>query len=160
MSKLPIIWEEYHYLHYEKDSDWKWSVGIVSTTIALISFMFANITFGFLILIGTAALLMHALQAPKKLRFEINTTGIRIDQEVWSFSNLKAFWIEDNKEYHIPSRILFETEGSIATMLSLPLPIETNQQDIHDIHEELVKILPEKKISESLFQKVLEYIGF
>lgn len=160
MSKLPIIWEEYHYVHYEKSSDWKWSVGIVSVTISLISFMFANITFGVLILIGTATLLMHALQAPKILRFEINTTGIRIDQETWSFSTLKSFWIEDNKEYHIPSRILFQTDGMIATMLSLPLPIETDQKDIHDIHEELVKILPEKRISESIFQKILEYLGF
>ena len=160
MSKLPIIWETYHYLHYEKSADWKWSVGIVSVTIALVSFMFANITFGVLILIGTLALLLHALQPPKVLRFEINTTGIRIDQESWSFANLKAFWIEDNKEFHIPSRILFQTDGAVTTMLILPLPIETDQRDIHDIHEELVKILPEKKINESMFQKILEYLGF
>ncbi len=160
MSKLPIIWEEYHYLHYEKNSDWKWSVGIVSVTIALISFMFANITFGILILIGTGSLLLHALQPPRLLRFEINTTGVRIDQDSWSFSKLKSFWIEDNKEYHIPSRILFQTDALVATILSLPLPIETDQHDIHDIHEELVKILPEKQITESLFQKILEYLGF
>ena len=43
MSKLPIIWEEYHYIHFEKNKDWKWSVGIVSITVALISFMFLNI---------------------------------------------------------------------------------------------------------------------
>ena len=160
MSKLPIIWEAYHYLHYEKSSDWKWSVGIISVTISLISFMFANITFGVLILIATGALLLHALQAPKILRFEINTTGIRIDQETWSFSNLKAFWIEDNKEHHMPSRILFETESLVSVTLSLPLPIEINQKDIHDIHEELVKILPEKRLQESVLQKMLEYIGF
>lgn len=160
MSKLPIIWEEYHYLHYEKNSDWKWSVGIITVTIALVSFMFANVTFGVLILVGIGALLLHALQKPKILRFEINTTGIRIDQEVWSFSDLKSFWIEDNKEFHIPSRILFQTDALIATILSLPLPISTDQHDLHAIHEELVKILPEKKIGESLFQKILEYLGF
>ncbi|MES2985959.1 MAG: hypothetical protein V4686_02425 [Patescibacteria group bacterium] len=160
MSKLPIIWEEYHYMHYEKNSDWKWSVGIVSVTVALISFMFANITFGVLVLVGTGALLMHALERPKRLRFEINTTGIRIDQESWSFSNLKAFWIEDNKEYHIPSRILFETEMITSPVISLPLPIETNQQDLHDLHSELVQILPERHLTESFFQKILEYFGF
>ena len=160
MSKLPIIWEEYHYLHYEKNSDWKWSVGIVSVTVALISFMFSNITFGVLTLIGTGALLLHALQRPKLLRFEINTTGIRIEQETWSFSNIKSFWIEDNKQYHIPSRVLFETNILTSPILSLPLPISTNQDDLHDIHEELVKILPEKYITESFFQKMLEYLGF
>ena len=160
MSKLPIIWEEYHYLHFEKSSDWKWSVGIVSITISLISFMFGNITFGVLVLVATGALLMHALERPKKLRFEINTAGVRIDQEVWSFSSLKSFWIEDNKQYHIPSRILFETDLLTSPILSLPLPIETDQTDIHDIHEELVKILPEKLLTESFFQKILEYLGF
>jgi hypothetical protein len=160
MSKLPIVWEEYHYVHYEKNADWKWSVGIVSVTIALISFMFSNITFGVLIVVGTAALLMHALQKPNMLRFEINTTGVRIDQESWSFSNMKGFWIEDNKAYHIPSRILFETNLLTTPILSLPLPIETDQADLHDIHEELVQILPEKQIVESSFQKMLEYLGF
>ncbi len=160
MSKLPIIWEEYHYLHYEKNTDWKWSVGIVSVTIALISFMFSNITFGVLILVGTAALLLHALKEPSKLRFEINTSGIRIDQEFWSFSSIKSFWIEDNRQYHIPSRILFQTEMITSPILNLPLPIETDQKDIHDIHEELVKILPEEQITESIFHKVLEYLGF
>lgn len=160
MSKLPIIWEEYHYLHFEKNSDWKWSVGIISVTIALISFMFSNITFGVLIIVATGALLMHALQTPRMLRFEINTTGIRIDQESWSFTSLKSFWIEDNKQYHIPSRILFETDFMTSPILSLPLPIQTDQKDIHDIHEELVKILPEKQINESFFQKILESFGF
>jgi hypothetical protein len=160
MSKLPIIWEGYHYQHFEKDADWKWSVTIISVTISIISFMFANITFAILILIATFALLMHALQTPRILRFEINTTGVRIDQEKWSFSKMHAFWIEDNRAHHIPSRILFQTDGIIDTLLVLPLPIETDGTDIHDIHEELVKILPEKELNESLVQKMLEYAGF
>ncbi len=155
-----MIWEEYNYMYFAKDKDWKWSVAIISSTIALISFMFNNITFGILIIVSTLVLLLHAFKEPKIIRFEINTTGIRANQESWSFSDIVSFWIEDNREHHIPSRILFKTNGIIDSLLILTLPIEINHKKIHDIHEELVKILPEEYISESIFQKALEYLGF
>ena len=160
MSKLPIIWEEYHYVHYEKSTDWKWSVGIVSATIAIVSFLVGSLTFGFLILVSTLVLLIHALQPPHLLRFEINPTGVRIDQEKWDFSMIKSFWIEDNRMHHIHSKILFKTHNALSSLLILPLPLETDQTDIEDLREELLKVLKEEKTQESIFQKLLEYFGF
>ncbi len=160
MSKLPIIWEEYHYVHYEKSTDWKWSVGIVSATIAIVSFLVGSLTFGFLILVSTLVLLIHALQPPHLLRFEINPTGVRIDQEKWDFSMIKSFWIEDNRMHHIHSKILFKTHNVLSSLLILPLPLETDQTDIEDLREELLKVLKEEKTQESIFQKLLEYFGF
>lgn len=160
MSKLPIIWEEYHYVHFEKSADWKWSVGIVSVTIALVAFMIASITFGFLILISTAVLLIHALQPPKLLRFEINRGGIQVDQERWPFPELHAFYVEDNREFHTHSRILFRTEHTLNSIIVLPLPLNSDQDDLHDIRTELLKHMPEEKLTESLFQRMLEYFGF
>lgn len=155
-----MVWEEYNYLYFPKDKDWKWSVAIISATIALISFMFSNITFGFLILIATASLLIHAFKEPKIIRFEINTKGVRVNQEFWSFSDIRTFWIEDNREHHIHSRILFSTNGLIDSLLVISLPLDATNDQIHDIHEELVKILPEERMQESIFQKGLEYLGF
>jgi hypothetical protein len=94
------------------------------------------------------------------LRFEINQTGVRVDQEKWDFDKIKSFWIEDNREHHIHSRVLLKTDGMLSSMISLPLPLETDQVDIEDIRSELSKVLPEKLIQESLFQRVLEYFGF
>jgi len=160
MSKLPMVWEEYNYLYFSKDKDWKWSVAIVSITIALISFMFSNITFGMLVLIATVVLLIHAFKEPSVIRFEINTKGVRVNQEFWSFADIRSFWIEDNREHHIHSRILFSTNGLLDSLLVISLPLNATNDQIHDIHEELVKILPEQRISESIFQKALEYLGF
>lgn len=155
-----MVWEEYNHLYVPKDSDWKWSVGIISITLALISFMFSNITFGVLILISTCVLLIHAFKEPRLTRFEINSKGIRVDQEFWSFSDIKSFWIEDNREHHIHSRILFSTNGIVDTLLVITLPLNTTDDEIHMVHEELVKILPEERLQESIFQKMLEYLGF
>jgi len=160
MSKLPMVWEEYSHLYFPKDSDWKWSVGIISVTITLISFMFSNITFGVLVLVATGALLIHAFKEPALTRFEINTKGVRVNQEFWSFTDIRSFWIEDNREHHIHSRILFSTTGIIDNLLIITLPLSTTNNQLHDIHEELVKILPEVEIQESIFQKGLEYLGF
>jgi hypothetical protein len=160
MSKLPMVWEEYNYLYYVKDKNWKWSVSIIALTIALISFMFSNITFGVLILVATFVLLLHAFKEPRIIRFEINTSGVRVNQESWSFSDLRSFWIEDNREHHIHSRILFTTNKVVDSLLILLLPLDTNHEQIHAIHEELVKILPEDRVSESIFHKLLEYLGF
>lgn len=155
-----MVWEEYNYLYFPKDKDWKWSVAIISITIALISFMFSNITFGMLILIATSVLLLHAFKEPRIVRFEINTKGVRVNQELWSFSDIRSFWIEDNREHHIHSRILFSTNGILDSLLVISLPLDVTNDQIHDIHEELVKILPEERMSESIFQKGLEYLGF
>lgn len=155
-----MVWEEYNHLYFPKDKDWKWSVAIISITIALISFMFSNITFGMLILISTTVLLIHAFNEPKITRFEINTKGVRVNQEFWSFTDIRSFWIEDNREHHIHSRILFSTSGLVDSMLVISLPLSATNDEIHDIHEELVKILPEVRLQESIFQKALEYVGF
>ncbi len=155
-----MIWEEYNYMYFAKDKDWKWSVGIISVTIALISFMFSNITFGVLILVSTAVLLLHAFKEPSVVRFEINTTGVRINQKTWNFSDIRSFWIEDNREHHINSRILFSTNDIYDSLLILTLPLNINHAQIHDIHEELVRILPEEKLRESIFHTILEYLGF
>lgn len=155
-----MVWEEYSHIYFPKDKDWKWSVGIISVTIALISFMFSNITFGVLVLVATGVLLLHAFKEPKLVRFEINTKGVRVDQEFWAFPDIQYFWIEDNREHHLHSRILFATSGVLDSLLILTLPISATNDEIHDIHEELVKILPEQRVNESIFQKLLEYLGF
>jgi hypothetical protein len=155
-----MVWEEYSHIYFPKDKDWKWSVGIISVTIALISFMFSNITFGVLVLVATGVLLLHAFKEPKLVRFEINTKGIRVDQEFWAFPDIRYFWIEDNREHHLHSRILFATTGVLDSLLILNLPLSATNDEIHDIHEELVKILPEQRVNESIFQKLLEYLGF
>lgn len=155
-----MVWEEYSHLYFPKDKDWKWSVAIVSITIALISFMFSNVTFGMLVLIATGVLLLHAFKEPRITRFEINTKGVRVDQEFWSFTDIRSFWIEDNREHHIHSRILFSTNGLLDSLLVISLPLNSTNDEIHDIHEELVKILPEQRMQESIFQKALEYLGF
>lgn len=160
MSKLPMIWEEYNHLYFKKDKDWKWSVGIIATTIALISFMFNNITFGILIIISTLVLLIHAFKEPSVLRFEINTTGVRVNQKAWSFSDIRSFWIEDNRQHHINSRILFSTNTISDPLIIMNLPLNINHTQIHEIHTELVKILPEEKLRESIFHTILEYLGF
>jgi hypothetical protein len=155
-----MVWEEYSHIYFPKDKDWKWSVGIISVTIALISFMFSNITFGVLVLVATGVLLLHAFKEPKLVRFEINTKGVRVDQEFWAFPDIRYFWIEDNREHHLHSRILFATTGVLDSLLILILPLGATNDEIHDIHEELVKILPEQRVNESIFQKLLEYLGF
>ncbi len=155
-----MVWEEYSHLYVPKDKDWKWSVAIISITIALISFMFSNITFGFLIIISTIVLMLNSFHEPGLVRFEINTKGIRVNQEFWSFTDIKSFWIEDNREHHIHSRILFSHDGLFNSLLILYLPIEITNNQMHDIHQELVKILPEQRLRESFFQTTLEYLGF
>ena len=141
-----MVWEEYSHLYFQKNKDWKWSVAIISITIALISFMFSNITFGMLVLTATVVLLLHAFKEPGLIRFEINTKGVRVNQEFWSFTDIRSFWIEDNRQHHIHSRILFTTNGIVDSLLVTPLPLDTTNDEIHDIHEELVKILPEQRI--------------
>jgi len=160
MNKLPLVWETYNYLYFEKDINWKISTWTITITLAIISFLLDNVTLSILLLLSMAALMIHALQAPELYRYEINSLGLDINGHSISFSEIKSFWIVDNKKYHLPSKILFKTDSIHYNIISMPLPIETDSDDMHNIHEILVKILPEEMIKESLLRSFMEYWGF
>lgn len=150
----PIIeWNAPEHHHVEKTSDWYWAVGIVAVTAALVAFIFGNIIFGILIVVGTCALMLHASKYPATVHCEINDRGIAVDETLYPFLSLDSFWI--NLDEPQP-KITLKSRKSFMPYITIHID-EVNPEDIREI---LLDYIAETEHHESFAQKLLERLGF
>jgi len=148
-----ISWDAPEHIHVEKTNDWYWAVGIITMTGAALAFIFGNVIFGILIIIGVFALVVHAARRPRIIRVEINDRGIVIDNLLYSFLTLESFWIDEKEQY--PKIIV----KSLKTFMPY-ITVHIEEVDPEKVREILLKYIAETEHNEPLSQKILERFGF
>lgn len=151
----PIHWQAYEYEPREQSGDWFWAVGIVTVAIAVTAIIFNDVLFAIIIILGGFALSLYAARPPHLIDIVVDDIGIRIDRSFYPYRTLESFWIE---EQHGFPKILVKSQKLIMPYIVVPLNPE--EQDAEDIHKILIRHLPEVFHSESVFEKVLERLGF
>jgi len=149
-----ITWEAPEHQHIEKNSDWFWVVGLLAIAAAAAAFIFGNILFGIVIIVGTTTIVIHALREPQVIPFAITARGVRIDNEMYPFTTLSGYAI-DEENRHGP-QLLLRNKKTFAPLLILPIP-EDYVDDIEDI---IAVRVPEADIEEPFSHQVLEFLGF
>lgn len=96
MNQILIAWTADEHIYIEKNSQWYWTVGIIGATVALLSFIFGNVMFGVFVVVATIALCLVSSKPPRRVQYSINDRGIMIDDRLYTFLSMKAFWIEHN----------------------------------------------------------------
>lgn len=144
---------EYHYVH--NDPDWFWWIVLAGTIGVVVALLVHN---GLLALFfGIAAILfvIFSLRHPELVRVEISEEGISVDDTMYKFENTEAFWIQQDHrgDYHI----LLHIERHMFPVVSVPIE---GQEDIGQIRDFLINLLPEQEIREPYFQKLLDELGF
>ena len=148
-----ISWEAPEHHHTEKTNDWYWSVGIITFTSAALAFIFGNVIFGILIIVGVFSLVVHAVRKPALIHIEINDRGVIVGDVLYPFLTLESFWID--AEQHQPKILIKSTK---TFMPYLTIHIEGVDQE--DVRRILLKYIAETEHHESLTQKILESFGF
>ncbi len=148
-----ISWDapEHHYT--EKNNDWYWGVGIITLTAAALAFIFGNVIFGILIIVGVFALVVHAARKPSVIHIEINDRGIVIGEILYPFLTLESFWID--AEEHPPKILLKSTKTFMPYII-----IHIAEIDREHVREVLLKYIAETEHHEPVMQKILERFGF
>ncbi len=150
----PIIsWDTPEHVHREKTNDWYWAVGIITLTAVVLCFIFGNIIFGILILVGVGALIIHGLKTPRIIHVEINDRGIMINETLYPFLTLDSFWID---AHEVPSKILIKSHKAFMPYLVIYI----DEVDPEDVRKILLKYIAETEHHEPLSQKILEALGF
>jgi len=93
------------------------------------------------IVVVAAALLFfltHANEVPKAHRYTVSTNGIGIEDQTFSFTDLKSFWISDS-----PTIVTLYIEQAGRSLFPLSIPIRHN--DVDGIRALLRNNLPESK---------------
>ncbi len=148
-----ISWNTIEYLHTEKTTDWYWIVGIITLSIALISIILNNIIFAILIVVSSFTLSLFASRKPEIINIDITESGIKIGKNMYPYSSLKAFWINDYGDF---GNLLLRSSGVINPLISIPI-IKIDPEKIREI---LLEYIREEEIIEPLSQKIMEYLGF
>lgn len=151
-----IFWQNYEFEYKEKTNDWFWGMGIVVVCLSIIAIIYDNPLFAIFMLIAGFTIFMKAKKVPRLIDFELSDKGIKIDGTLYSYGNLKSFWIEDNKR-EAPKMIL-KTEKFITPIIVIPL--DTDLVDHEEIRNFLLKYLTEEKLIEPFSHKITEFLGF
>lgn len=150
----PLLeWDAPEHHHTEKNNDWYWAVGIITLTAVALCFIFGNVIFGIMILVGVFALVIKASKRPTILHVEISDRGVTLDNVLYPFLTLESFWIDAHEE---PRKLIIK---SVKTFMPY-LTIHIEGVDPEKVRDLLLTYIAETEHHEPLSQKLLERFGF
>lgn len=94
-----IEWTTTEYEHRERNKEWFWTVGILAGAIALVAMLFDNALLGIVVIIGAFTLMLLSSKPPQQLQVTVSNKGIRIKNDLYLYSTLHSFWIDEEAAY-------------------------------------------------------------
>ncbi len=154
-ARQPIEWVAPEYVHVEKSQDWYWVLGLLAVAASVGAMLFNNVLFALLILISSFVLALFAGRKPNNVHFALAQRGVRIDDALYPFSNLKSFSIAELSPNHV-AKLILEPKAHFAMSVYIPLL----NVDVDHVHDFLLDFLPEESHEEPLIHHLMEWLGF
>ena len=148
-----ITWQAPEYIHKEKDSEWYWSVGILTLAGVASAYMFGNILFAVLVFLIGFTMALFGARKPKMITFGISRRGIRADNTLYPFQSLWSFWVLE-KEHE--ALLLLKSQKKLSQQINIPL----GDTDPELVRMLLLEYLTEEEDEESIAQRFMDYLGF
>jgi hypothetical protein len=149
-----LDWQTEEYEQQEKSSDWYWAIGIIALGFFVLAIILKNILFALLVILAGFSLAMFGAKKPRVVSFAITSRGLKIENKLYPYDELKSFWINYNpphvKELYFISKKIFVPQISI--------PIGT--ADPNEVREHLLKFLEEREIHESFADVIARFFKF
>lgn len=147
-----IAWDAPEYERLAKGQLWFFALGFITLAVAGVTAYYGNYFFTLFILIAGALVGWFGVREPKKVHFAVTKEGIRLENRIYLFDELKSFWIF----YEPPLFKELSIESRKAFMPYLKAPLGDADPDA--IREVLAKFLPEEKQKES-FITILSHLA-
>lgn len=153
MAIEPLIsWHAPEHSSIQKSGDWYWGIGIITLTLAAVSFIFGDIITGIFVILAAIALVIHASKPARDVYVEINDRGIVFDGIFYPFLRLESFWISHDGE---PPKILLKSLRSFMPYTSIII----DEVDPEHVRAVLLRYIAETEHHESLLKLFLEKYG-
>jgi len=149
-----VTWEAPEHHHIEKGNDWFWALGLLAIAGSAAAFVFGNILFGVVILLGAITMAIFALNDPRIIPFAVTARGVRIGTVLYPYTTLESYCIDEEHE-HGP-HLFVKSERTFMPLLILPIP----EEHIDDIEDLIGARLPEEMLEEPFSNRLLEFFGF
>jgi hypothetical protein len=149
-----IAWEAFEHHHVEKKNDWFWVAGIIIIATSIASILLGNTLLGIMICTGGTVMLILAARPPKIIQYAVTQRGLRIDEKLYPYTTLEAFYIDEDGQFG--PQLFVRSEKLFMPLLILPLP----EEHLVTIEAIIAERLPEEHIEEPFAHKLLEFFGF
>jgi len=149
-----IEWSVPEYSHKERGNDWFWAVGLITIVACGIAVWLHNYVFAIFLLVSGGCLILFTIRHPQDLIYTIETRGIIMGKDSYSWKRIKSFNIK-NKEGEPFDRLLIETNKYFLPIYTIFFPKEMEGE----IKEELLKVIPRSEIEESGSMLFAEKLG-
>lgn len=140
-----IEWEASEYIHHEKDGAWFALLAIGALIGVGLALVFRQWTFAVLIIVLAAAIAVFARRPPRTLHYALDTTGVRIDDRLFPYTDFRAFGVVSDgplysvvllptKRFLPATSMYFEPQDGekIVDILGARLPLEQIKVDFVD----------------------------
>lgn len=152
-AELPIKWRGFESDFKEKSSDWIWYIASGAMLVIIVAFFMENYFFIGLIILATFVTIIMGLKKPEKFDFSIEARGIGVGPKLYSFNELRSFWIH----YDPPTKkdLIIRTKGRFLNHIKIPL----ENVDPVLVRNILIKTLDEIEEEESFLDIITDRIG-
>lgn len=149
-----VSWKAPEHNHIEKTQDWYWVLGIIGIAGSVTSIILGNVLFGVVILLGVMTMIIVSHRHPKLVSFEVSARGIREDEDLYPYSALESFYIDEEN----PSgpQLLARPKKIFLPLLILPIP----EAYLEEIESVVAGRLREEHLEEPFSHKLMEFFGF
>ncbi len=152
-SRQEFIWQTPEYEHYERGSNWFWTVGVLGFVGIILSIIFKNFLLAIILGIGLFSVFMYAHRPPEVVTVVVNKRGVLIKDEFYPFRNIKAFAINHEKE---PAHLSLHIHRLV--MPHVQISLENINPD--EIQTFLRSWLDQEEYEETFIEVLAEKIGF
>ena len=152
-NKSKLQWSALEYEERDRGNDWFWALGIIIVAGSITSFIYGNIFFGILLIVGGILIVVFSIKKPDLVFYELNEDGLEIRTRLYPYGNIKAFWVQTGES----PTLFVRSERFFAPILSIPIKNELANTVRDFMLKEEVK---EEKMEEHVSEKIMNYLGF
>jgi len=147
-----IEWETDEYEKISKSKYWYGGAAAFLFLLVVIGVIARSYFFIVFIVFAAVLFLYYSLRTPRRLLFSVTPDGISAGSKVYSYSDLKSFWIFDRKG---KAELSLETTSVMNSVVVIPIA----DVDIGELRQYLTQYAEEAEHIENFFDRVSRFIG-
>lgn len=149
----PLSWTTLEFEKKDRHPDWLWSVGLIAGLSAVVAFFYGNIFFGIFLIVSGVVMIVYARKHPQELTITIESDGVRINETLLLYKDIKAFWLDETGK---EAKLLLLVKTSFIPTLALPLVgVSTSQ-----VRDTIGDKITEEELRESRSIALFDRLGF
>lgn len=151
---IAFSWTTPSFIKHEKTVDWYWWLALAAIIAVGTAIYFKEYPLAALLLCGAVAIGLISNQEPQLMQINISEHGIQIDNSLYPFTKLDAFWIEDIDD-ETQTKLILHAAGAMVPLHAIPVPANI---DVIELRDFLLETLDEIEMHPPLAERILDWL--